>query len=157
MKNLKRMIPAIIAAAVGAFVFAPTMGLTEATAPIFKDYQVVEVRLFEVPLNVAAPDSAGRAIADETVYQIRRYSAKFNLFEMVIMEGTQKVPPGKKVLLVKGTVTAYSPKGTGTCAVHCQFVDKASGQALHETEAKGMTFRVAEYIAKVIYQNKVGK
>jgi hypothetical protein len=157
MKNLKFMIPAIITAAICAFALTPIEGRAGQEAPIFKDYQVVEVQPFEVPPNVAAPDSAGRAIADETVYQIRRYSAKFNLFEMVMMEGTQKAPPGKKVLLVKGTVTAYSPKGTGTCAIHCQFVDKASNQVLQETDAKGLTVRVANYIAKVIYQNKVGK
>jgi len=28
---------------------------------------------------------------------------------------------------------------------------------LHEIDAKGFRFRVANYIAKVIYQNKVGK
>jgi hypothetical protein len=157
MKNLKRMIPAITVAAMWAFAMVPIKGLAESAAPIFKDYQVVEVRPLEVPPNVAAPDSAGRAIADETVFQIRRYSAKFNLFEMVIMEGTQQVPSDKKVLLVKGQVTAYSPKGMGSCAVHCQFVDKASGHVLYETDAKGLMYRVAEYIAKVIYQNKVGK
>jgi hypothetical protein len=104
---------------------------------------------------VTAPGTEGRAIADEIVVQIGRYNAKFNLFEMVILEGAQKIPAGKKVLLVKGTVTLYSPNGT--CAVHCQFVDKASGQVLLETDAKGFRFRVANYIAKIIYQNKVGK
>jgi hypothetical protein len=74
------------------------------------------------------------------VYRIRSYSAKFNLFE--------------KVLLVKGTVTAYSPNNT--CAVHCQFVDKVNGRVLYETDARGLTFRVAEYIAKVTYLYKVG-
>ena len=156
MKNLKRMIPAIIATALWLCALAPIEGLAGSETPSFKDYQVVEVRSFEVPLNVAAPDSAGRNVADETVYQIRRYSAKFNLFEMVIMEGTQQVPSGKKILLVKGTVTAYSPKGAGTCAVHCQFLDKARGQVLHETDAQGVTVRVANYIAKIIYLYKVG-
>ena len=127
-----------------------------AETPIFKDYQVVEVQPFEVPLNIPAPDSAGRDLAYEIVYQIMRYSDKFNLFEMVIMEGAQKVPAGKKVLLVKGTITAYSDKGT--CAATFQFLDKASGQVLpvRETEAKGFTFRVANYIARVIYNYKVG-
>jgi hypothetical protein len=156
MKNCTFMIPVIVAAALWAFAIAPMEGMAASEAPLFKDYQVVEVRPFEVPTSVAAPDSAGRTIADETLYQIRRYSAKFNLFEMVIMEGAQKVPAGKKVLLVKGTVTAYSPKGTGTCAVHCQFIDKANNQILQETEAKGMTFRVAEYVAKFIYLHKGG-
>jgi hypothetical protein len=126
-----------------------------AALPILKDYQVVEVRPFEVPLNVPAPESAGRELADETIYQIMRYSTKFNLFEMVLMEGAQKVPAGKKVLLVTGTITAYSTRGT--CAVNFQFVDKASGQVLHEAPAKGFTFRVANYIARVIYLYKVGE
>jgi hypothetical protein len=64
-----------------------------------------------------------------------------------------KVPYDKKVLLVRGTVTAYTQKGT--CAVHCQFVDKASGQVLQETDAQGLRFRVANYISRIIYQNKV--
>ena len=152
MKPFKIIICAMIVAVILSFALAPNGGMAE--TPILNDYQVVEVQPLEVPLNVAAPESAGREIADEIVYQIRRYSAKFNLFEMVIMEGTQTVPPGKKVLLVKGTVTAYSPRGT--CAVNCQFVDKTNGQVLHETAAKGLTFRVANYIARVIYNYKVG-
>jgi hypothetical protein len=155
MMNLKLMIPIITMAAIWAFAFAPTEGLTTSEEPLFKEYQVVEVQPFEVPTNVAAPDAEGRTIADEIVIQIGRYNAKFNLFETVILEGAQKVPPDKKVLLVRGQVTAYSPKGT--CAVHCQFVDKASGQVLLETDAQGLRFRVASYIAKFIYQNKVGK
>jgi hypothetical protein len=156
MKRSALMIPVIVAAVLWLFTIAPGEGLAAEAPPLFKDYQVVEVSPFEVPTNVAAPDSAGRTIADETLYQIRRYSAKFNLFDMVFMEGTQKVPPGKKVLLVKGTVTAYSPKGAGTCAVHCQLVDKVSGQILHEIDPNGLIFRVADYIAKIIYLQKVG-
>lgn len=152
MKPFKIIICAMILAVITIFALSPDEGMAE--SPIFKDYQVVEVQPFEVPLNVAAPESAGRAIADEIIYQIRRYSAKFKLFDMIIMEGAQQIPPGKKVLLVKGTVTAYSPRGT--CAVNCQFVDKANGQVLHENEAKGLTFRVANYIARVIYSYKVG-
>jgi hypothetical protein len=152
MKHHKPIIYGIIVAAILAFALAPQEGMAE--TPILKDYQVVEVQPFEVPLNVPAPESAGRDLAYEIIYQIMRYSDKFNLFEMVIMEGAQKVPAGKKVLLVKGTITAYSDKGT--CAVNFQFVDKASNKVLHETEAKGFTFRVANYIARVIYNYKVG-
>ena len=152
MKHYKPMIYGIVLGAILLFALAPNEGMAE--APILKDYQVVEVRPLEVPLNVAAPESAGREIADLIVYEIRRYSAKFNLFEMVIMEGAQKVPTDKKVLLVRGTITAYSPKGT--CAVNCQFVDKANGQVLHEAPAKGLTIRVANYIARIIYSYKVG-
>jgi hypothetical protein len=148
-----RSILFIIVAAIMVFALAPNEGMAE--SPILKDYQVVEIRPFEVPLNVPAPESAGRDLANETVYQIMRYSDKFNLFEMVIMEGAQKIPPGKKALLVQGTITAYSTRGT--CAVNFQFVDKASGQILHDAEAKGFTFRVANYIARVIYIHKVGK
>lgn len=153
MKHHKSLIYGMLVTVVLVFALASNGGRAE--TPIFKDYQVVEVRPFEVPLNVAAPDSAGRELADEIVYQIRRYSAKFNLFDMVIMEGAQKVPAGTKILLVTGTITAYSPKGT--CAVNCQFVDKASDHVLHETPAKGWTFRVANYIARVIYLYTVGE
>jgi hypothetical protein len=152
MKAFKIILCAMIVVVIILCALAPDEGLAE--TPIFKDYQVVEVRPFEVPLNVAAPESAGRDLAHEIVYQIMRYSTKFNLFEMVVMEGTQQISPGKKILLVTGTITAYSTRGT--CAVRCQFVDKASGDVLHETEAKGLTFRVANYIARVIYNYKVG-
>jgi hypothetical protein len=157
MKMLKIMIPVMLLGFIAATILVPNKGMTQTDVLLFKDYQVVEVRPFEVPLNVAAPESAGRDLADEIIYQIRRYSAKFNLFEMVVIEGAEKVPVGKKVLLVKGTITAYSPKGT--CAATFQFVDKASGQVLpvSETEAQGFTFRVANYIARVIYIHKVGK
>ena len=155
MKKHMLMIAAITMAAVWAFVMVPMESEAASETSLFKDYQVAEVRPFEVPQNLGAPSSEGRTIADEIVVQIGRYNAKFNLFETVTLEGAQKVPADKKVLLVKGTLTAYSPKGT--CAVHFQLVDKASGQVLLETDAQGLRFRVASYIAKVIYQNKVGK
>jgi len=157
MKSLKIMIPVMLLAIIAATIFVPNKGMTQTDVPLFKDYQVVEVQPFEVPLNVAAPEHAGHDLANETVYQIIRYSDKFNLFELVIMEGAHKVPAGRKVLLVKGTITAYSTQGT--CATTFQFVDKASGQVLpvQETEAQGFTFRVANYIARVIYIYKVGR
>jgi hypothetical protein len=152
MKPFKIIICAMIIAAITLFALAQIEA--EEKSPFLKDYQVVEVQPFEVPLNIPAPESAGRDLAYEIIYQIMRYSDKFNLFEMVIMEGAQKVPAGKKVLLVTGTITAYSDKGT--CAVDFQFVDKASNKVLYETEAKGFTFRVANYIARLIYNYKVG-
>jgi hypothetical protein len=155
MKNLRIIQPIIVLMALAAIILVPAGGITQAETPLFKDYQVVEVRPFEVPLNVAAPESAGRDLAYEIIYQIMRYSDKFHLFEMVVMEGTQQIPPGKKILLVTGTITAYSSRGT--CAATFQFMDKASGQILpvQETEAKGLTFRVANYIARVIYNYTV--
>ena len=176
MKSYKLNILAVIVAALMMLVLASTGALAE--TPIFKDYQVAAVQPFEVPLNVAAPDSAGRAIADEIVYQIRLYSAKYNLFDMVIIEGTHKVPPDKEVLIIQGTVNEYStytksPIGS-ICNVHCQFVDKASGQILLEfgkektvhvlpgdeiLDFKGYNAqsKIGKYIAKLIYRNKVGK
>jgi hypothetical protein len=149
------MIATITMVAVWALAMIPMVALAMSETPLFKDYQVAEVRPFEVPQNVAAPASEGQAIADEIVIQIGRYNAKFNLFETVILEGAQKQPSDKKVLLVKGQVTEYSPNTFS--AVHCQFVDKATGQVLLETDARSFRVRVANYIAKVIYQNKVGK
>ena len=155
MKAFKIMMPAMIVAAILVLALVSKEGVAEEL--IFKGYQVVEVRPFEVPLNVATPEHVGHDLANETVYQIMRYSNKFNLFEMVIMEGAHKVPAGRKVLLIKGMITAYSSRGT--CAATFQFVDKASGQVLpvQETEAQGFTFRVANYIARVIYKYKVGR
>lgn len=139
----------------GAIIIAMAMGFFRGAAaePLLAGYQVAMVRPFAVPLNVAAPESEGRYVAEETVYQIQRYNAKFNLFEKVFLEGTEKIPPGKKVLLVRGEVKAYSRRGS--CAVHCQFVDMAKGEVLHELDAHGLRFRVANYIARVIYQKKV--
>jgi hypothetical protein len=156
MKNLGTIQPIIVLMALVAIILVATGGIAQAETPLLQNYQVLEVQPFEVPLNVPAPDTAGRDLAYEIIYEITRYSDKFNLFDMVILEGAQEVPAGKKVLLVKGTITAYSNKGT--CAATFQFVDKASGQLLpvQETEAKGFTFRVANYIARVIYNYKVG-
>jgi hypothetical protein len=155
MKKCKIILAVITMVALGTFAMVPMEGQAASETAILKDYQVAEVRPFEVPQSMAAPSSEGRAIADEIVIQIGRYNAKFNLFETVILEGAQKVPADKKVLLVKGTVTEYSPKGI--LAVHCQFVDKKSGQVLLETDARSFRARVANYLAKVIYKNKVGK
>jgi len=155
MKNHKLMIAAMMMAALWACVLVPMDSWAASETALFKDYQVAEARPFEVPQNMGAPSSEGRAIADELVIQIGRYNTKYNLFEMVMVEGAQKVPAGKKVLLVKGKVTEYSPNGI--LAVHCLLVDKASGKVLLETDARSFRARVANYIAKIIYQNKVGK
>ena len=125
MKNFKLMIAAITTAVVWACAMVSIEALAASDIPLFKDYQAAGVRPFEVTQATTAPASEGRTLADEIVIQIGRYNAKFNLFEMVILEGAQKLPADKKVLPVKGTITAYAPNNT--CAVHCQFVDKATG------------------------------
>ena len=66
------------------------------------------VKEFNFSTNVAVPDTAGSQIAEKIVYQIRRYSEKFNLFEMVVKEGTKEIPSGKKVLIIKGEVKEYT-------------------------------------------------
>jgi len=162
MKTFKIILSALIIAAITFFALAPNEGMAE--PPIFKEYQVVEVQPFEV---LAAPDSTGRKIADEIMYQIRRYNAKYNLFDLVIMEGKQEVPPDKKVLLVKGTVTVigkvvldkgvYGYSYEDRYAVLCQCVDKASNQVLYETEANGVLSWVGNKIAKAIYRYKKEK
>ena len=121
--------------------------------PLFKDYNVAVVQQFNVPPNVAAPDTAGSQITEKIVFQVRRYTEKFNLFEMVVKEGTKEVPSEKKVLIIKGDVKEYSasstrrrivrsliPGGewTSTTAftAHYQFIDKESGKVIYETDLR---------------------
>jgi hypothetical protein len=148
----------------------------------FKDYNAAVVQDFKVTPNTPAPDSAGAQLADDIVYQLRRYSQQYGLFEMVIKEGSSQVPAGKKVLLIKGEVREYTrptvgrrigrsfiPGGeyTGTAyfAAHYQFVDKATGEVVYETDLRTSSTgsddtvdyamqRNAEAAAKVVYKNR---
>ena len=148
----------------------------------FKDYNVVVVQAFKVPSGGPAPATTGAQTAEALVYQIGRYSQKYSLFDMVIKEGTAQVPAGKKVLLIKGEVREYTrptmgrrigrsfiPGGeyTGTAyfAAHYQFIDKATGQVINETDLRTSSSgsddtvdyaiqRNAEAAAKYIYKNK---
>jgi hypothetical protein len=157
-------------------------GLALGKESLFKDYTVVVVQEFKVPPGTPAPDNAGAQITDAIVYQIRRYSQQYGLFDMVIKEGSAQVPGGKKVLLIKGDVKEYTrptvgrrigrsfiPGGeyTGTAyfAAHYQFVDKETGKAVDEQDLRtGSTGsddsveyamqRNAEAAAKFIYKNK---
>ena len=70
MKPSKIIILAVIVAALIMLALASTEAAGE--TPIFKDYQVAEVQPFEVPLNVAAPASAGRELADEIGFNVRQ-------------------------------------------------------------------------------------
>jgi hypothetical protein len=111
------------------------------------------VQEFSVSPATPAPDNAGSEIAEKVVFQLHRYSEKFNLFEMIIKEGTKEIPKGKKVLVIKGEVKAYTkstrgktlikrfvPGGEWTSttafAAHYQFVDKASGKVIYETDLR---------------------
>ena len=119
----------------------------------FKDYGIAVVQEFGVSPTTPAPDNAGSELADKVVFQLRRYSEKFGLFEMMIKEGAKEVPKGKKVLLIKGEVKEYTkstgrrriiksliPGGEWTSttafAAHYQFIDKASGKVLYETDLR---------------------
>jgi hypothetical protein len=149
---------------------------------LFKDYNAVVVHEFKVPSGIPAPSMSGAELAEKIVYQIRRYSQKYGLFDAVIKEGTAQVPAGKKVLLIRGEVKEYTrptvgrrigrsfiPGGeyTGTAyfAAHYQFIDKASGKVLDEQDFRTSSTgsddtvdyamdRNGEYAAKYIYKNK---
>jgi len=169
---------AIIAAAMICAISALAVG----KEALFKDYNVVVVQAFKVTPNTPAPDNAGKEIADAIVYQVRRYSQQYGLFDMVIMEGSAPVPAGKKVLLIRGDVKEYtrptvgreiqrgftpwgSHVGSAAFAAHYQFVDKQTGNVINEQDLRsGSTGsnntveyamqRNAEAAAKFIYKNK---
>ena len=150
---------------------------------LLQDYNACEIQEFVVPSYVPAPGTSGAQLADDLVYQIRRYAQSYGLFDMVIKEGTAEVPAGKKTLLIKGEVREYTeprpvkrrvmrrfvPGGeyTGTAyfAAHYQFVDKATGEVVYETDLRTSStgsedtveyamLRNAEAAAKVIYKLK---
>jgi hypothetical protein len=147
-----------------------------------KDYNAIEVEAFVVPPNAPAPATSGEDIADKIVYQVRRYAQKYGEFDAIVREGSQEIPAGHKVLLIKGEVTEYThptvgrrigrsfiPGGeyTGTAyfAAHYQFVDKETGEVVYETDLRTSSsgsddtvdyamLRNAEAAAKVIYKLK---
>ncbi len=119
----------------------------------FKDYDVAVVQEFAVSPTTTAPDNAGAQLADKVVFQLRRYSEKYKLFDMMAREGSKEVPKGKKVLLIKGEVKEYTqstgrrriirsliPGGEWTSttafAAHYQFIDGASGKVIYETDLR---------------------
>jgi hypothetical protein len=149
--------------------------------PFFKDYNAVEVQEFAVPPNSPAPDASGAEIADKIVYQLRRYAQRYGQFDIVIIEGSKEIPAGKKTLLIKGEVTEYTrptvgrrvgrsfiPRvgrhlGSAYFAAHYQFVDKATGKVVYETDLRTSSsgdedtvdyamLRNAEAAAKVMYR-----
>lgn len=121
-----------------------------------KEYNVLIVQDLEVPKGSPAPSSAGLQMAEKAVYQIKRYSQKYNLFDIVVKEGekeSKEIPSGKKVLIIKGEVKEYAhpsvgrrigrsfiPGGewTGTAAftARYQFIDKESGKVIYETDLR---------------------
>lgn len=149
---------------------------------LLKDYNACEVEEFAVPPNTPAPDMSGEDIADKIIYQLRRYSQSYGLFDIVVRKGSKKIPAGSKILLIKGEVTEYTrptvgrrigrsfiPFGehTGTAyfAANYKFIDKESGKVVYETPLRTSStgdndtvdyamLRNAEAAAKVIYKLK---
>ena len=120
-----------------------------------KDYQALVVKDLDVPPGSPAPESAGVQMAEKAVYQIKRYSEKYNLFETIVKEGSKgkEMSSGKKVLILKGEVKEYSKAtvgrrigrsfipggehtGTSAFAARYQFVDKESGKVVYETNLR---------------------
>ena len=137
-----------------AMVFGTT-NLSIGAEALLKDYDVLVVQSLEVPSGSPAPESSGSQMAEKAVYQISRYNEKSKFFDMVVKEGSKskEIPSGKKVLLIKGTVKEYAREsvgrrigrsfipggeftGTAAFAAHYQFIDKATGQVIYETDLR---------------------
>lgn len=122
----------------------------------FRDYQVLIVKDLEVPPGSPAPESAGMQMAEKAIYQLKRYSEKYKLFDTIIKEGSKgatSVPSGQKALILKGEVKEYTKAtvgrrigrsfipggeytGTSAFAAHYQFIDKESGKVVYETSLR---------------------
>lgn len=125
-----------------------------AEEPLFKGYSVIVVKDLELTSNTPAPDSAGFQIAEAVVFQVRRYSQKYRLFESILKEGAKEAPsPDKRILLIQGTVKEYTQPtlgrrigrsfipgggytGTAAFAAHYQFIDQESGKVIYETDLR---------------------
>jgi hypothetical protein len=121
-----------------------------------RDYSALIVKDLEVPPGSPAPESAGMQMAEKAIYQLKRYSEKYKLFDTIVKEGSKGAmegPSGKKVLVLKGEVKEYSKAtvgrrigrsfipggehtGTSAFAAHYQFIDKESGKVVYETSLR---------------------
>jgi hypothetical protein len=132
-----------------------TSGLVMAAEANLRDYSAVVVQDLEVPSGSPAPESAGMQMAEKAVYQIKRYNQDNKLFEIVVKEpgkGSNELPSGKKVLIIKGQVKEYAPPtvggrigrsfipgvgghlGSASFTAHYKFIDKESGRVIYETD-----------------------
>jgi hypothetical protein len=136
-----------------------TISMAMGQESLIKDYNVVVVQELEVPSGSPAPESAGPQMADKAVYQLKRYSEKYNLFEIIAREGgkaSKEIPSDKKILLIKGEVKEYSVAtvgrrigrsfipggewtGTAAFAAHYKFIDKESGKIIYETDLRTLS------------------
>lgn len=130
--------------------------MSNAQESSLRDYQVLIVKDLEVPSGSPAPESAGLQMAEKAVYQIKRYSEKYNLFETIVKEGSKgakEIPSGKKALVLQGEVKEYTKAtvgrrigrslipggeftGTAAFAARYQFIDRATGKVVYETDLR---------------------
>jgi hypothetical protein len=124
---------------------------------LFKDFSVCVVQELDVPKGSPAPESSGLQMAEKAVYQIQRYSQKYNLFETIAKEGgkaSKEIPSGGKILIIKGEVKEYvvptvgrqigrsfipgagGHLGSATFAAHYTFIDKETGKVIYETDLR---------------------
>ncbi len=122
-----------------------------------KDYNTLIIQDLDVPSGSPAPESAGLQMAEKAVYQLKRYSEKFQLFELIAKEGgksSKEIPSGKKILIIKGEVKEYGVPtvgkrigrsfipgvgghvGSATFAAHYTFIDKETGKVIYETDLR---------------------
>jgi hypothetical protein len=131
--------------------------LVKAAEVSLKDYNAVVVQDLEVPSGSPAPESAGMQMAEKAVYQIKRYNQNNKLFDTVVKEvgkASKEAASGKKVLIIKGEVTEWTPGtvggrigrsfipgvgghvGSAYFAAHYKFIDKESGKLIYETDLR---------------------
>ncbi len=130
--------------------------LVTAAEVSLKDYNAVIVQDLEVPSGSPAPESAGTQMAEKAVYQIKRYNQNNKLFDTVLKEGgkeSKESTAGKKVLIIKGEVTEWTPPtvggeirrsfvpwggytGSAYFAAHYKFIDKETGNVIYETDLR---------------------
>lgn len=120
-----------------------------------KDYNALIVKDLEVPPGSPAPESAGVQMAEKAVYQLKRYSEKYKLFDTIVKEGSKasEISSGQKVLILKGEVKEYTRAsvgrrigrsfipggeftGTSAFAARYQFVDRETGKVVYETDLR---------------------
>lgn len=122
-----------------------------------KDYNTLIIQDLEVPSGSPAPESAGLLMAEKAVYQLKRYSEKYQLFDIIAKEGgksSKEIPPGGKILIIKGEVKEYGVPtvgrrigrsfipgvgghiGSATFAAHYMFIDKETNKVIYETDLR---------------------
>jgi len=131
-------------------------GMAGAQEVNLRDYRALIVKDLDVPPGSPAPESAGMQMAEKAIYQLKRYSEKYKLFDTIVKEGgqgTAGVPSGQKTLILKGEVKEYSKStvgrrigrsfipggeftGTSAFAAHYQFVDRDTGKVVYETSLR---------------------